>query len=1148
MNSAPSPISARARLRRRFRGIIAALTLSALGAITGPRPTQAVAPVPEFGALEIPARSPELTVERSTRWSANSAPSAFEAATGRPWSTSWSEATGFAWRTIPASYDAAAAAGVIPPGMVDPATRAAMLDADAIDRASRHVYGLAAAADPRLPRLEELTEMAIELRGRTWFALYEQQADGLPVEEARASFVYSAEGRLLSLSLSLVPSPERPAEPRLALDDADEAARAALEATGIERSALTAGVEAVGTSPARREPRARAVAGPNPLTHLAWLPLYSEDGRSVEVRLVYVTRTEVTEPRARWRSYVDAVTGEVLRRENEVFYAEITGHSSAEIQLATPFDPFVALDVSDLRVTAANAGEGFTDGAGDFSVTVPDNLPRIVSSALTGSWAMVRDASGPEPASTAFGSPAAPVNVNWTDSNSEASERNAFYHTNVVHDWVNAVAPAMTSLDYEMQVNVNINQSCNAYWDGSTINFYKAGGGCPNIASIADVVYHEYGHGDVQFTFAPASASGSQHEGFADYHGATITDQPDIGRGFGGPGTILRTCDNERVWPAPECGGGAHCLGQVVAGALWHMRENLSESLGHGPGVELSDHLFHTAMSGRKSTFEGYYFDLLAVDDDNGSLLDGTPHDDAIIEAFDRHNIGPGFSLDILHSPLGDTEAGIEAWEISAVFASPDQLIEDSLAVYYSTGPVGGPMTEGPTRLALVSTGDVRTFHAFIPPQPLGTEVRYFLSGRTVEHGLIETLPAGAPAQQFVFRVEVDLTAPQVTHIALDDKAAAIWPVPISAEVTDNQAVGGVQVEWRIDGVDQTPFALSRVGVTDRYEDVFTGTVAEGNVITYRVKGTDAAQAQNAGFDPAVGMHVFTIVHLLEDDGEAGGQDLTHAVVTPSFLDQWHLSTELNHTGGGTTAWKFGDTGNGDYADAADGALVTPEVQLGSGGFFSFWHWIKAEEDTGFRAWDGAVVEITTNGGDDWSVITPVGGYTHTMISNPASPFPGGMPCWSGWYDIWRQAQFDLGPFNGQSIQIRLRFGSDGAVTYEGWYIDDFELDPGGVSTEVASEGRPLRTELSGFSPNPFLGSARVQFSLARADAAASLDVVDAVGRRVRSLVNGPLAAGAHSVVWDGRNDNGHPVGAGVYFVRLQAGDVAQSGKLLRLR
>jgi flagellar hook assembly protein FlgD len=72
--------------------------------------------------------------------------------------------------------------------------------------------------------------------------------------------------------------------------------------------------------------------------------------------------------------------------------------------------------------------------------------------------------------------------------------------------------------------------------------------------------------------------------------------------------------------------------------------------------------------------------------------------------------------------------------------------------------------------------------------------------------------------------------------------------------------------------------------------------------------------------------------------------------------------------------------------------------------------------------------------------------------------------------------------------------------------------------------------------PNPFNPRTTVEFALSH-DATASLRVYDARGRLVRTLLESYVAAGKHSVTWDGRNDQGVTVVSGVYFLRLQAGD-----------
>ncbi|MCK4412301.1 MAG: hypothetical protein KAY32_02030 [Candidatus Eisenbacteria sp.] len=176
---------------------------------------------------------------------------------------------------------------------------------------------------------------------------------------------------------------------------------------------------------------------------------------------------------------------------------------------------------------------------------------------------------------------------------------------------------------------------------------------------------------------------------------------------------------------------------------------------------------------------------------------------------------------------------------------------------------------------------------------------------------------------------------------------------------------------------------------------------------------------------------------LFADDMESGAGDWTHEVVTAGFYDQWHQSTSRNHTSGGGTSWKFGNTGSGDYAHYSDGALVTPAVTAGAAATLTFWHWIDAEESGSWpgQAYDGGLVEISVEGGA-WTQIFPGPGYTH--IARGAGPFPEGTDLYSG-YLAWREEQVILDAVNG-SLQFRFRFGSDSGVAAEGWYVDDLEI------------------------------------------------------------------------------------------------------------
>jgi hypothetical protein len=90
----------------------------------------------------------------------------------------------------------------------------------------------------------------------------------------------------------------------------------------------------------------------------------------------------------------------------------------------------------------------------------------------------------------------------------------------------------------------------------------------------------------------------------------------------------------------------------------------------------------------------------------------------------------------------------------------------------------------------------------------------------------------------------------------------------------------------------------------------------------------------------------------------------------------------------------------------------------------------------------------------------------------------------------------------------------------------------------------PTLSLLGSAYPNPFRGRTNLQLALAR-DGHVQVAVYDLVGRRVRTLVNGTLVAGTQTLAWDGRDDGGRAVAAGLYMVRFDTPGAQQSRRLV---
>jgi len=84
-------------------------------------------------------------------------------------------------------------------------------------------------------------------------------------------------------------------------------------------------------------------------------------------------------------------------------------------------------------------------------------------------------------------------------------------------------------------------------------------------------------------------------------------------------------------------------------------------------------------------------------------------------------------------------------------------------------------------------------------------------------------------------------------------------------------------------------------------------------------------------------------------------------------------------------------------------------------------------------------------------------------------------------------------------------------------------------------------------TPNPFNPETVIRYDLPT-ESDVVLEVFDLVGQRVRVLVADALSAGAHQVVWDGRNEAGESVSSGLYLYRLRVGRFAQVRSMMLLK
>ncbi len=370
-----------------------------------------------------------------------------------------------------------------------------------------------------------------------------------------------------------------------------------------------------------------------------------------------------------------------------------------------------------------------------------------------------------------------------------------------------------------------------------------------------------------------------------------------------------------------------------------------------------------------------------------------------------------------------------------------------------------------------------------------------------------------------------------------------VGPYEIESTITDMSALTETTLCYRIPGQSFVPVPMAPQG-----GDVYQGDIPgqpHQTTVQYYVLAAD--EGGNITTDPpgAPGelyvFHVAPFITSYEDDMESGPGDWQHYPVTSGYGDQWHMSTQRNHTAGGTTSWKCGDAGAGDYANLLDAALESPQFPVGLAASVTFWHWIDAEESGAYpgTGYDGGLVEISADGGP-WEQIIPVGGYSHTVRAGDQGPFAPGTPFFSGSHD-WEEVTLDLADLEGSDVRLRFRFGSDGNTGGEGWYVDDLVVTELGLLMDVAheepglSDGRLVCARLH-CAPSPVVGpaGAQIHYRLSR-PAEVQVRIYDATGRMIASLPSAQALAEGR-LHWNGLDAAGRPVGSGLYLMRLRSG------------
>lgn len=512
---------------------------------------------------------------------------------------------------------------------------------------------------------------------------------------------------------------------------------------------------------------------------------------------------------AGWIYRVNAKTGSLANRETTVHHFDVSGTVSS---MATPGvlpdhggNPPTQIPMPNLRVTSPQ-GNAVTDVNGNFTI-VGATAPVTVTVTYDGPYHVANNQ-----AQTDY-----TQNVNLTQPTGNTilmngipnalttPEANSINWVSQAREWIKFIDPTDNTPDFAATSNLNLPSSCNAFFNGSSINFYPNAGGCVNTA-YSTVVVHELGHW-YQVLYGTGNGSDGMGEGGADIWAMYVADVGIVGQDFFGQGGgDIRNGNNlSQYWgDGNSCNlGGVHNCGQVFMGAMWKMMVNLKATHGSTMGRVIASSLYIGWQNGFNQTTirEIIVEQLMTLDDNDGNINNGTPNSNDINSAFQIQGFN-GFTPDYLTfqnvTALPNTQDQSGPYTVDADIIPNVNPSVTSANLMVSVD--GGPFLP----VAMSNTGG-NTWSGDIAGQSCVTRVNYYVEAQD-SGANTDVFPDGGAAASLSFLVgDVQVVAAtdfEINNAGFtvgapgDTATTGIWergdPVGTIAQPEDDNTPGGV--------------------------------------------------------------------------------------------------------------------------------------------------------------------------------------------------------------------------------------------------------------------------------------------------------------------------------------------------------------------
>ncbi len=727
-----------------------------------------------------------------------------------------------------------------------------------------------------------------------------------------------------------------------------------------------------------------------------------------------------------------------------------------------------------------------------------------------------------------------------SSSGNTHAARTAYYHLNRVAEQARAHLPGNSWLLNQLTAVVNIpdlgvaEYNCNAFWDETTVNFFTSGEAapglvCSNTGEIAGVLDHEWAHGLDDNDAVPTISSPG--EGIADVYAALWLDDSCIARGFyleenlcgdidpctgcngvrdidwamrasGQPHDIPwidAQCEPPFLGDVGPCGGDIYCESAAYSEAIWDLVHRDLQvapfNMDLDTALELGTRLTYLAAGGVGTWYQcvdgtgtgdgcnadGGYLNFLTIDDDNGTLADGTPHMTAIFAAFDRHGIACATptvqNSGCAGAPTAAPTVAATPIDRGAVLSWPAVAGATKYKVFRSDGVFGcdaGKVKVGETTSTEFVAGEL-------------------LDG--LEYSFI-VIPVGSSDSCFGPSSSCTAVTPSGgAGLAFDESS-------ISLEVLNGD------LDPVIDNCEQ---AIVRFDVVN----VGTGSVSNVELVDVQVLShpgsVTVTSALPASLSPALagcgrapGSFAFTAQGLTTNDTLEFGVEVTgdeldgrvvsqlvrvpgsetslerHANMAFDFetdLDGWQVvegTFQRTDTGGGAQGTSFYVASSDNLANQCD-AIRSPMLRLAPTTTLSLWtnydiepsfdiegdiFWFDRANVGLFDVSSGQRTPVSPDGGRPYNA----GGLYGTCGTENQEGWADAAATWAE--STWSAAALDAAERAGEFVQLDLRYGTDVDVQGRGFWFDrvtvtDVELVVDDAQADVCVEGNSAPVALA---------------------------------------------------------------------------------------